>query len=99
MPVARWLRHELKDWAADLIDPARLRQEGYFSPEPIERRWRQHVNGEMNWSAHLWSVLMFQSWFEAFSRTSSSSIRVSNPVAIDSTVNMRRTRVAPQAPI
>jgi asparagine synthase (glutamine-hydrolysing) len=99
VPVARWLRHELKDWAAALIDPARLRQEGYFSPEPIERRWRQHLDGAMNWSAHLWSVLMFQSWFEALSRTSSSSIRVSNPVVIDSTVNMRRTRVAPQAPI
>jgi asparagine synthase (glutamine-hydrolysing) len=99
VPVSRWLRHELKDWAAALIDPARLRREGYFSPEPIERRWRQHLGGAMNWSAHLWSVLMFQSWFEAFSRTSNSSIRASNPAVIESTVNMRRTRVAPEAPI
>ncbi len=64
IPIASWLRHELKDWAAELLDPARLRREGYFEVEPIQRRWRQHLSGAMNWSAHLWTVLMFQSWLD-----------------------------------
>ena len=99
VPIAKWLRHDLKDWADTLLEPARLRREGYLSSAPIERRWRQHVEGAMDWSAHLWSVLMFQSWLEDFSRASSSSRRFSNPLVIESTVNKRRTRCAPQVPI
>lgn len=64
IPIASWLRHELKDWAAELLDPARLRREGYFEVEPVQRRWRQHLSGAMNWSAHLWAILMFQSWLD-----------------------------------
>ncbi|HEX3843517.1 MAG TPA: asparagine synthase (glutamine-hydrolyzing) [Steroidobacteraceae bacterium] len=66
MPVARWLRGELREWAAAQLDPARLRREGYlFGPE-IERRWRQHASGQADWSGHLWTVLMFQAWLEDF---------------------------------
>jgi asparagine synthase (glutamine-hydrolysing) len=70
VPLARWLRGELKDWAADLLDPVRMRAEGYFVTAQIERRWHQHLAGRMNWSSHLWGVLMFQSWLEDFERTS-----------------------------
>jgi asparagine synthase (glutamine-hydrolysing) len=66
MPVASWLRGELREWAAAQLDPARLRREGYlFGPE-IERRWRQHASGQADWSGHLWTVLMFQAWLEDF---------------------------------
>ena len=64
IPIVSWLRHELKDWAADLLDPARLRREGYFEVEPVQRRWRQHLTGAMNWSTHLWAILMFQAWLD-----------------------------------
>ena len=60
MPVASWLRGELRGWAEALLDPARLRGEGYFLVPEIERRWRQHVRGTADWSGHLWAVLMFQ---------------------------------------
>jgi asparagine synthase (glutamine-hydrolysing) len=66
MPVARWLRSELHEWAAAQLDPARLRREGYLSSPEIERRWRQHATGQADWSGHLWTVLMFQAWLEEF---------------------------------
>ena len=69
IPLDRWLRGELKDWANALLDGSRLRREGHFTPAPIERRWRQHLRGETNWSFHLWGVLMFQSWLEELDRT------------------------------
>lgn len=68
IPLAQWLRGELRDWAEALLDPARLRREGYFSAAEIERRWRQHARGTADWSAHLWAVLMFQAWLEDFGR-------------------------------
>ena len=68
VPVARWLRSELNGWANDLLDPVRLRREGYFTGTEITRRWRQHQRGGTDWSFHLWNVLMFESWLQQSTR-------------------------------
>ena len=64
MPIAKWLRGELREWAEGLLEPARLRSEGHFIAPVVARRWRQHLQGEADWSSHLWTVLMFQAWYE-----------------------------------
>ena len=65
LPIAAWLRGELRDWAAALLDPARLEREGYFNVRAIDRLWRAHRRGAADHSALLWDVLMFQGWLEA----------------------------------
>ncbi len=62
VPIAQWLRAELKPWAEDMLDPRRLQREGYLASGEISRRWQQHQAGGTDWSFHLWNVLMFQSW-------------------------------------
>jgi asparagine synthase (glutamine-hydrolysing) len=62
VPIARWLRRDLREWAQDLLAPSRLRQDGYFAAPLIEQAWREHLSGTADWSFHLWSVLMFQAW-------------------------------------
>ncbi|EIJ36607.1 asparagine synthase (glutamine-hydrolyzing) [Thiothrix nivea] len=64
VPLDNWLRTSLRDWAESLLAPARLRQEGFFDPAPIEEKWRQHLAGTHNWQYLLWDVLMFQAWHE-----------------------------------
>lgn len=64
-PVGDWLRGALRDWAQALLDPARLRDEGFLNPARVDRLWRQHLAGRMNWQHPLWTVLMFQAWLEA----------------------------------
>ena len=61
-PTALWLRGPLKDWAEDLLDPARMRADDLLNPEPIRQRWLEHQSGHRNWQYPLWSVLMFQEW-------------------------------------
>ncbi|WP_022683584.1 asparagine synthase (glutamine-hydrolyzing) [Sphingobium bisphenolivorans] len=65
VPLDQWLRGPLKAWAAELLDPVRIRQEGYFDPQAIQQKWREHQSGTRNWQHQLWTILMFQSWLEA----------------------------------
>src|SRR5690606_18404386 len=65
IPLGGWLRGALRGWAEDLLDESRLRQEGYFRPEPIRKMWAAHLSGRQNWQYHLWNVLMFQAWLRA----------------------------------
>ena len=65
IPVGEWLRGPLRDWAESLLEESRLEREGYLNPRPIRETWRQHLSGRYDWTARLWSVLMFQAWLEA----------------------------------
>lgn len=68
VPVDSWLRGSLRDWAAELLDPVKLKNQGFFDPEPIYVKWKEHLTGRRNWSSQLWSVLMFQAWLSEHHR-------------------------------
>lgn len=62
LPLADWLRGDLRDWAEDLLDPRRMRDEGFFDPAIVQQRWKDNLDRRRNAASGLWAILMFQAW-------------------------------------
>jgi asparagine synthase (glutamine-hydrolysing) len=72
IPVGDWIKGPLREWAEALLDRRRIRSEGWFDADLIERRWREHLAGKRDSTGALWAILMFQAW--ANEQTSSSAL-------------------------
>jgi asparagine synthase (glutamine-hydrolysing) len=64
VPIDAWLRGPLREWAEQLLAPARLSSYGFVRVEPVRRAWQEHLEGSRNWQYPLWTVLMLQAWRE-----------------------------------
>ena len=74
VPMGAWLRGPLREWAQSLLDPRRLREEGYFDPNYVSTMFADHLAGRVNEGGRLWDVLMFQAWHEETSRQSLKAV-------------------------
>ena len=64
IPLADWLRGPVKEWAAELLDPSRLTQQGWIDPAPVTAAWTEHLAGKGNHAEPLWNICMLQAWAE-----------------------------------
>lgn len=64
VPLADWLRGDLKQWADELLAPDRLQEEAIFYSEKVAQLWAQFKKGKSGSEHLLWSILMFQLWHE-----------------------------------
>ncbi|MDX9754652.1 MAG: asparagine synthase (glutamine-hydrolyzing) [bacterium] len=62
IPVGRWIRHELLDWAEALLSESSLRQTNVFHVKRIRGLWEAHRDGQVDDTYNLWAVLMLQAW-------------------------------------
>ena len=61
VPLAAWLRGPLRDWAEDLLDPARLGG-GLIDTAAVRALWTEHLSGRRNRAYALWTILMYEAW-------------------------------------
>lgn len=61
-PIGIWLRTELRDWAEELLSPARMQQQGLLNARLVQRYWQEHLSKRRDWSRRLWPILMLQQW-------------------------------------
>jgi asparagine synthase (glutamine-hydrolysing) len=62
VPIDRWLRGPLRDWAESLLSEQSLSDHGLLNSGSIREKWHEHLAGRHNWQYLLWDVLVFQDW-------------------------------------
>ena len=63
VPIARWLRGPLRDWAAATLDNEHLEQVG-ISPKAARELLREHCGGRVEHGRALWTLLVLSKWLE-----------------------------------
>ncbi len=66
IPVADWLKGKLNPLMRDLLAPSRLKDQGLFDPDNVEKLIREHETGVASNHKQLWTLLVFQLWFDNF---------------------------------
>jgi asparagine synthase (glutamine-hydrolysing) len=62
VPLDEWLRGPLREWAEELLAPARLAREGLLDPVEVREAWAALLNGRRSGALGIWAILMLQSW-------------------------------------
>ena len=62
VPLDHWFRHELKDYAREVLLDRRTLQRGYFRPEAVAQLLDEHQQGRFNHGYRLWSLLILELW-------------------------------------
>jgi asparagine synthase (glutamine-hydrolysing) len=66
IPLARWLRSDLRDLANDVLFSERALGRGHIRPARLRQIWERHQRGIRDHSAQIWAVLMFEMWARTF---------------------------------
>ncbi|MBI1893821.1 MAG: asparagine synthase (glutamine-hydrolyzing) [Candidatus Rokubacteria bacterium] len=66
IPLASWLRGELREMAADLLLSPRSLARGYVRPEGVRRLWQDHQTRVRDHSARIWALIVLELWHRSF---------------------------------
>lgn len=64
VPVAKWMRDEMKTEVERVLDKERITKQGIFNVDYVEKIKREHFQGTQNRRDELWVLFVFEKWFE-----------------------------------
>lgn len=63
VPLADWLRGELRDWAESLLQADKLDAQG-LNAKLVRKVWQAHLSGQRDFKTPLWTILMLMAFME-----------------------------------
>ncbi|MFL6467629.1 MAG: asparagine synthase (glutamine-hydrolyzing) [Pyrinomonadaceae bacterium] len=69
IPTADWLKGRLNSLLHEMLTPARLKSQGLFEPNFVQQLIKEHEAGFASHHKELWTLLVFQLWFDNFLKT------------------------------
>ena len=64
IPIAKWLKNELRDHVEEYLNEDRIEKQGVFNWEFITKLKMDFYKGRKEYDTKLWYFLMFQMWYE-----------------------------------
>jgi len=66
IPLARWLRGDLRPLLDDLLGAERVRERGLFRPERVQVMKTEHLAGRRSHADRLWTLMMAELWLREY---------------------------------
>jgi asparagine synthase (glutamine-hydrolysing) len=66
IPLARWLREDLRPLMDDLLGAEPVRARGLFRVEAVERLKAEHVAARRSHADRLWTLMMAELWLREY---------------------------------
>jgi len=66
LPLAAWLRGDLRDMAHDLLFSTQATGRGYVRAEAAKRIWDAHQCGTRNHSPQIWALMVLELWHRQY---------------------------------
>jgi asparagine synthase (glutamine-hydrolysing) len=66
IPISKWLAGELKSYMLDYLSEERIRRQGFFNYSYVKRLIDDHLENRKDNRKLLWTLLIFQIWYEKF---------------------------------
>lgn len=66
IPVAQWLRGNMKDFSSELLFDGRMKARGIFNMKFINKVWQRHQTGKEDLSSNIWALNTFELWCRAW---------------------------------
>lgn len=75
VPLARWYKEELRDFASDILSSGRLKADGFLSPAAVEKMISEHRSGRRNLNDQIHAAVMFELWLGVNKKRLSGTFR------------------------
>jgi len=66
VPLAQWLRNDLKEYVGDTLFADRAESGRYFNMNYVQKLWDGHLKGINDNASQIWNIFMFELWKKAF---------------------------------
>lgn len=62
IPLAAWLKADLKEMVCDLLNADAVKRRGFFKPTEVQRYLSEHLSEKKDHSYRIWSLLCLELW-------------------------------------
>jgi len=66
IPIKNWLKGDLKPMMMEVLSPDKIKREGYFDAEYVDKLKNEHLKGMENHSHRLWALIVFEMWQDKY---------------------------------
>jgi asparagine synthase (glutamine-hydrolysing) len=66
IPINDWCKTEWKEYISNMIFTGSISKSGIFNVDYIKKIWDEHISGEKDHIQLIWSLLIFEVWYQLF---------------------------------